>query len=164
MKLSRFIASGFFSGFSPISPGTIGTAIYVILWLALTLTFPGWSTITLQILLLFFLTLTGLYVSRVCLQGERLSPQYSKGEKEDPQYIVIDEWAGMQVALLLASPQQPLAIICAFALFRFFDILKPGPVRRAEKLPGEWGIMLDDIIAGLLSLGIWVIVSALLPI
>jgi phosphatidylglycerophosphatase A len=68
--------------------------------------------------------------------------------RPDPGRIVVDEVCGQLLALaFLPAAWAPLAI--SFVLFRFFDILKPWPIRRLEKLPGGWGIMADDIGAGL---------------
>ena len=73
-------------------------------------------------------------------------------EMEDPASIVVDEVAG-QWLVLLAAPLTPLGFAIAFAAFRFYDILKPWPVSLAERrLPGAWGIMCDDIVAGIYAL------------
>ena len=71
--------------------------------------------------------------------------------QRDPSEIVIDEVAGMWCALL-GAPQSLWIFLAAFAGFRFLDIVKPGPIRRLEQLPGGWGVMLDDLAAGLLTL------------
>lgn len=73
----------------------------------------------------------------------------AKGAEGDPSMIVIDEVAGQWLALV-AAPTTPLAYVTAFALFRFFDILKPWPVDWAERrVRGPLGVMLDDLLAGL---------------
>lgn len=69
---------------------------------------------------------------------------------KDPSSIVIDEVAGMMIGLLLLPVSWKL-YAAGFLLFRFFDILKPWPVRELEKLPGSWGIMLDDLAAGAIT-------------
>jgi phosphatidylglycerophosphatase A len=71
--------------------------------------------------------------------------------KQDPGYVVIDEVAGQLTALLL-TPLDIGHAVLAFALFRFFDILKPPPVRQLERLHGGLGIMVDDVAAGLYAL------------
>ncbi len=71
------------------------------------------------------------------------------GEK-DPQKIVMDEAAGFFTAMLVSSGAV-VEIVAGFALFRIFDIVKIYPSRRIEKLPGGWGIVLDDVYAGLLA-------------
>ena len=82
------------------------------------------------------------------------------GEK-DPSRVVIDEAAGQWLGLLIL-PDGTLYIAGAFSLFRFLDILKPWPIRQLEKFPKGWGIMLDDMLAGLLTLGLIQGVSRLL--
>jgi phosphatidylglycerophosphatase A len=72
----------------------------------------------------------------------------------DPGWIVLDEWAGMSIALLGVNFQSSSQLLAAFAAFRFFDVVKPGPVRWAERLPGAVGVMADDLIAGLAALGL----------
>jgi phosphatidylglycerophosphatase A len=84
---------------------------------------------------------------------------------EDPSQAVIDEVAGQWIALF-AIPASPLAVLLAFILFRIFDILKPGLVDRAQRLPGGWGIMADDVLAGVfanLSLRAMMLALPMLP-
>jgi phosphatidylglycerophosphatase A len=74
--------------------------------------------------------------------------------KKDPQIVVIDEVAGMLVTMLPAREIAWPSIVAGFLLFRLFDVIKPWPVRRLEALHGGWGIVLDDIGAGLLGAGV----------
>jgi phosphatidylglycerophosphatase A len=71
--------------------------------------------------------------------------------RTDPGVIVIDEVAGMMVAVLLV-PRTPGVLLCAFLLFRLFDIWKPFPAREAEVLRGGFGVVVDDLIAGVYAL------------
>jgi phosphatidylglycerophosphatase A len=71
--------------------------------------------------------------------------------RKDPGVIVIDEVAGMMVAVLLL-PRTPGVLLCAFLLFRIFDIWKPFPAREAEAMRGGLGVMVDDLIAGVYAL------------
>ncbi len=73
--------------------------------------------------------------------------------REDPQIFVLDEVAGTWLTLLWA-PRVWWVVLLGFGLFRLFDIAKPFPVRRAERLPGGWGIMADDLVAGLMGLAV----------
>jgi phosphatidylglycerophosphatase A len=73
--------------------------------------------------------------------------------RKDPQFVVIDEVAGQAITLLF-SPIGWRYALTAFILFRLFDITKPFPVRQLEHLPAGWGIVLDDVGAGLYALGI----------
>lgn len=69
-------------------------------------------------------------------------------KKKDSPYIVIDEVAAM-VTVLVFVPQNPIAFVAAFLIFRMFDIIKPYPAKKIEQFSGSWGIMGDDFIAGL---------------
>ena len=77
-----------------------------------------------------------------CTVAEKL-----EGER-DPNSVVLDEVVGMGTALLFL-PKDPSLVVMAFILFRLFDIWKPWPIRRLQDLPGGWGIMVDDVLAGL---------------
>lgn len=84
--------------------------------------------------------------------GVTLLGVYSAGKVEtlwgkDSYRVVIDEVAGMAVTLLF-MPLSPVTLAAGFVLFRFFDIIKPLGIRRLEKLKGGWGVMLDDVLAG----------------
>jgi phosphatidylglycerophosphatase A len=68
--------------------------------------------------------------------------------KKDPQIVVVDEVAGMLVTMLPMPDVTWRAILCGFLLFRLFDVTKPWPTRRFEALPGGWGIVMDDVVAG----------------
>lgn len=71
---------------------------------------------------------------------------------EDPSHVVIDEVAGQAVSLIAAPVFGWKYALAAFILFRVFDIVKPPPVRQLERLPGGWGIMMDDVAAGIFAL------------
>ncbi len=81
--------------------------------------------------------------------------------RQDPGQVVIDELAGQMVAFLLKPAAKWELLLAGFVAFRLFDIWKPFPARQAERLPGGWGIMVDDIVAGayamivVLALGHW---------
>ena len=130
-----WIATGFGSGLVPVAPGTAGSAVALVLFWLTTLPGIGW------------LPAAGFVV--VLVAGF-----WSAGEaarrlgKEDPGAVVIDEFAGQFLALL-ALPHTWLVLVSGFLLFRLFDIVKPPPARRFEKLHGATGIMADDLVAGL---------------
>ena len=133
-KAIKFLASGFGSGLAPIAPGTFGTLAGVPICL-LCLPLP-WL---LRLLVVLALMALAVYVSG------RAEEIYSK---KDDQRIVIDEIIGFQVTML------PVTItilhLCAgFVLFRVFDILKPFPLNDLQRLPGGWGVVLDDVGAGI---------------
>jgi phosphatidylglycerophosphatase A len=79
--------------------------------------------------------------------------------RKDPQHVVIDEVSGQLIAFVAAlAPLNWKYCVAGFILFRAFDIAKPFPVRQAESLPGGWGIMADDWLAGLFAaLGLWIL-------
>lgn len=137
-KLNSFIATSGGIGYLPLAPGTWAAGALAILWFFVCQKFP--DTIIWQVLLVSLLIIVGVYVS-----GKLIT------EKEkDPSYVVIDEVAGMAVTLLfIPSTWQNFAV--GFILFRFFDILKPLGIKRMEKMRKGWGIMLDDILAGIYS-------------
>jgi phosphatidylglycerophosphatase A len=71
--------------------------------------------------------------------------------KKDPQVVVVDEVAGLLVTMLAVNVVRWQTVVVGIALFRLFDIVKPWPVRALERLPGGWGIVLDDVAAGALG-------------
>lgn len=134
----RFVAAGFGSGYIRHAPGTFGS---IVGWISCLLVFLyGADTFLVHIGLAICFSCTGMLVCHRVL---------SKSNEKDPQWIVIDEWAGVAIALLPASAHTFYQPLCALLLFRFFDITKLGPIGTAEKLPGAFGVMLDDIIAGM---------------
>jgi len=76
--------------------------------------------------------------------------------------VVIDEVAGQLIPFLAVPPSSWKWALAAFALFRFFDVLKPFPARRAERLPGGWGIMTDDVVAGVYALASLLILGSVI--
>lgn len=130
------MATGFGAGYSPIAPGTLGTLLAIPIYYFLSeMSFP-----------LYELTLITFFFLSCWISGQ--AQQYF-GKKDD-QRIVIDEMMGFFVAMLWV-PQTPLFILVGFILFRFFDILKPFPIRRFEKVGGGFGVVLDDVMAGIFA-------------
>lgn len=131
-------------GISPKAPGTVGSAAAVLFAPLFFLPLPfGWRAVVLALLFV----LGSMAVTRAeTLLG-----------KKDPGEIVIDELLGMWLTILPFADLGWGWILAAFALFRFFDILKPYPIRNAEHwLPAGWGVMIDDAIAGVYAmLSLW---------
>ena len=133
-KLITFLATGFGSGLAPFAPGTMGTLVGVVICLfCLPLPWP------MRLLIIIALLALSIYVAG------RAEIIY---QKKDDQRIVIDEIIGIQITML------PVAItvlhLCVgFVLFRVFDILKPFPINNLQKLPGGWGVVMDDVAAGI---------------
>ena len=138
MKLFSKITATFFGvGYFPIAPGTLTSAIIVLLY-KFFLHRLSWPV---YLFLFFVLFALGTFVSDV----------YSRTlKKEDPRTVVVDEATGQFIALFLLSPQWT---ICGatFILFRFFDIVKPFPIKKVETFPRGFGIMLDDIVAAIFA-------------
>ena len=89
-----------------------------------------------------------LAATAVAVQSATVAEKYF-GKKDDGR-IVIDEFVGQWVALFLI-PCSPGAVLAAFLLFRFYDIVKPFPAGRSQRLPGGVGVVLDDFFAGIYS-------------
>lgn len=128
-----FVTAGY-AGFSKRAPGTVGSLVGLVLYLPLAM--GAGPLLPLAALLSFFL---GVFASSQVANLWRV---------KDPQAIVIDEVAGMWIALLFV-PFELVNVIAAFTAFRLCDIFKPFPARQAEALPGGWGIMADDVVAGI---------------
>ncbi len=118
----------------PGAPGTAGTlaAVGVVYLLSLADGAVFYSAFTLGLILASFIA------------AGRCVPIF---KREDPPEVVIDEVCGFLVCMLFITPD-PLNLAVGFFLFRFFDIAKPFPIRRAESLPGGYGIVMDDVLAG----------------
>ncbi len=140
-SLATIIASGLGSGLSPISPGTIGSIAACIAW-ALLPSLNVQQEIAATVLLGVIGYAASLFVMR------------NASTHADPQWIVIDEWCGMWIALTCCPDRTLSWVAVAFVLFRFFDISKIGPVGWAERAPGALGVMLDDVVAGVCAGGV----------
>lgn len=153
-SVSRFIAAGFGSGYAPKAPGTFGTIAAVAFWylIFLVLTDSLFTRIILTLLCCLIGFITVYHVISDSIFDINEGEDRIKATHIDPSWIVVDEWAGMFVALLLTPLEDAFHILAAFFLFRFFDISKIGPVGLAESLGGTAGIMVDDIVAGILAL------------
>lgn len=127
-------------GCSPFAPGTVGTLGGVAIAWALTFTdnYLAWSAVAAVV---------------VYLIGRSLGDWAEKyaGEK-DPGIFVLDEVVGYLITVAWIGPPSYLTLAVGFFVFRFFDVFKPGPARRMEKIPGGDGILLDDVVAGFYGL------------
>ncbi len=154
--LVRTFASGLFSGYSPVASGTVGSAVALAVYFL-----PGFEQ-PMVILPVGFLTF---------LAGVNASHRMEQRYGHDPTEVTIDEVVGMWVSLLLL-PKSIVIAVCAFVLFRVFDIIKPFPARKFDNVLGGLGIMMDDVVAGLytnlamhllVALSLFEKVGALLP-
>lgn len=132
--MNKLIASIFGIGYIK-GGGTIAAAVTcVIIWLL----WAGSVSPHLFFAGCLAITLLGVYV------GNQVEPEWGK----DSYRVVIDEVAGMWITVLFIPQTLPL-LITGFILFRFFDIVKPLYIRRMEAFKGGWGVMLDDVLAGI---------------
>ena len=134
------LAFGFGSGLSPKAPGTAGSLLALLLMpLLAMLSLPAY------LLLLLLVTVTGIFI---CGYAAKALGVHDHGG------IVWDEFAGLWLTLMFCPPQW-LWWLLGFTLFRFFDIVKPWPIRWLDKrCPGGLGIMLDDLLAGVFAMAI----------
>ena len=134
-NLVKFTVSFFGIGYIPFMPGTFGSLAGLVIYCLLR------NNPVVFYAILFFFALTGFIIS-------------GKAEavfgKKDAKPIVIDEVVGMMTAFVfIPFGLFDLSAVVMFLLFRFFDVIKPYPIKRLEKLPSGWGVMLDDIAAGI---------------
>ena len=133
--IKTLVVTGCFAGYSPIAPATAGSAVAALMyWFLPVFTWPIWLVAVISL---------GLIGVPLATWGE-------KRWGEDPGPVVIDEMLGYLIAVAFL-PKTLMTIVLGFFVFRVFDIIKPSPGRRLEKLPGGWGVMADDVLAGIYS-------------
>jgi len=133
-RIAKIIASYFYVGYIPIIPGTFGSLAAFSLYFPL-LRLNYWPA---YLAVVVIVSLLGIWAAGVMERESKII---------DPSFVVIDEVAGQLITLFLV-PFSWISVILGFLLFRALDIVKPFPARNAENLPGGWGIMTDDILAG----------------
>jgi phosphatidylglycerophosphatase A len=141
-RIASLVSSGFGSGYAPKAPGTFGTVAAAVVWLALS-----WAGALASVEAQWACAVVTIVLGTLAI---RLS--LGANSAKDPQWIVIDEWAGLFVALVGVNWRVGWQVLLAVILFRIFDISKVGPIRSAERLPGAVGIMADDVVAGVFAL------------
>ena len=136
-SIAEWFGTVFKIGKLPLAPGTWSSIIASLLWFFL---FDDIDLIVLPIItiLIFFI---GIVSSQKIINDTN---------ENDPSRIVIDEWVGQWITFTFI-PVNLSNFVIGLVLFRFFDIIKPFPVKSAEKLTGGWGIMMDDVVAGIMS-------------
>jgi phosphatidylglycerophosphatase A len=133
-RLARFVSTAGYVGFLPVAPGTWGSAVGLLILLPLR-----WHGSEMaEAVTMLALLAVGIWSAGVT--GREMGD-------EDPGPVVIDEVVGMLITLLWI-PVNVTGAVLGFLLFRVFDIVKPPPARQLEKAHGGWGIMLDDLAAG----------------
>lgn len=139
-RLHHWIAFGFGSGLSPWAPGTVGTIAAVPLYLLLQPLPLGW----------YLLVLAGLFLVGVWACGKTARELNA----HDPSAIVWDEFLGYLLTMSAAPPGW-VWVLLGLLLFRFFDILKPWPIRELDRrVGGGLGVILDDLLAGVMALAV----------
>lgn len=135
-SLSNLISTFFYLGGLPKAPGTWGSLGALLIWSLIP------ETIFFRVVLLSITLILGFIACENTLK---------ESDDPDPSYIVIDEVVGLWITLLFV-PKTIFLFILGFLLFRLFDIFKPSFIYSVQFLKGSWGVMLDDILAGILSL------------
>ncbi len=133
----KFFLSAFGLGFLPWTPGTWGSLGGLVLVYFIS-SVPVVDLIVFFILLLVTVTFLTRYFKMM------------QEKEKDPQFVVMDEVLGILVTFL-SLPITWITALIGFVLFRFFDIVKPFGIRRLEKIEGAWGVILDDLVAGLFA-------------
>lgn len=146
--LATLVATFFYTGFFPFAPATFATAVFLLCyWLV-----PGGEWLVHA----WVLVATTLVSIPTATRVER-----TRGK--DPSCVVIDEVVGIQIVLVGAEPTLA-GVGAAFLLFRAFDIAKPFPIHRLQSLPGGWGIVADDALAGVYARAVLAVVSFATPV
>ncbi len=148
-SVARFVWTVGYSGLVPVAPGTAGSLVGLGLVMLARAAEQPW----LEPLGLLAVLAVGVWAAGV---AER---HYGR---EDPGAVVIDEVAGMSVTLL-GIPVGWGGAVLGFLAFRLFDIVKPFPARSAERLPGGWGVMADDVVAGVYAYATMRVLALLVP-
>jgi phosphatidylglycerophosphatase A len=157
MKPTDYLAlaiSTFGVGYLPLAPGTWGSLVAVGIFLGFTQVFKGNALVAVVLVSIVVLTFAGIWAA---------SRTEALANRKDPSKVVVDEVAGQLISLFpltLFTQWSIVAVIISFILFRFFDIVKPYPARRLEALKGGFGIMCDDLIAGVYAAAITSIIVA----
>lgn len=133
-RLAVLVATAGGVGYAPVAPGTFGSAVGVVLYMLAR----GWPT-SAQCVLVTALAAVGIWAGGVA------AVHFGR---EDPGPVVIDEVVG-QFITLFAAGQQAWSVVLGFLLFRALDVVKPWPARSFERFPGGYGIMADDVMAGI---------------
>jgi len=157
MKPTDYLAlviSTFGVGYLPLAPGTWGSLVAVGIFLGFARVFTGNALLAVVVVSIVVVTFAGIWAA---------SRTEALANRKDPSKVVVDEVAGQLISLFpltLFARWSIVAVIISFILFRFFDIVKPYPARKLEALKSGFGIMCDDLIAGLYAAVITAIIVA----
>ena len=147
------LATFFGAGYFPAAPGTAGSlaALGLACMLHNFLAVPAWA----------MLVFAAALFAPACWASSAAEAHFGG---KDPSRVVVDEVVGQWITLAAADPGRWQHWLAAFVLFRFFDIAKPGPLRRLERIPGGLGVVLDDAAAGLCGMMVLLILRQFSPL
>lgn len=141
-RLKKVLGTSFFLGYLPVAPGT-WASLGALIPIYFIITYSGYAGLLIAVILFSIAT---IWSADVC----------EKEWGKDPAKVVMDEWAGQSLTFLfflfpytVFIQHFVIILVAGFILFRIFDILKPLGVHKIQKIPGGWGILLDDLLAGL---------------
>ena len=147
-RLKKAVVTGLGTGYLPLAPGSWGSAAISVIFLAIALGAGSgrWYYVNAAMLIL------AVAASVACVRLGRFCEEAFG--KKDPGQCTIDEWAGQAITYMLlplgGGPKHLLIVAgVGFFLFRLFDTIKPPPARQMERLPFGWGVLLDDVLAGI---------------
>ena len=138
-NFTKYFATLFGIGFIPLAPGTFGSLFAILIWYV----FIDLFSIFYFIALFLFILSVSFYLTDIYLDNYK---------KKDPSEVIVDEFLGQSIPLLFIVNFNIYEVLIAFVTFRFFDIYKIYPINKIEDLKGSYGVILDDIVAGIYSL------------
>ena len=138
-NFTKYFATLFGIGFIPLAPGTFGSLFAILIWYV----FIDLFSIFYFIALFLFVLSVSFYLTDIYLDNYK---------KKDPSEVIVDEFLGQSIPLLFIVNFNIYEVLIAFVTFRFFDIYKIYPINKIEDLKGSYGVILDDIVAGIYSL------------
>ena len=138
-NFTKYFATLFGIGFISFAPGTFGSLFAILIWYV----FIDLFSIFYFIVLFLFVLSVSFYFTDIYLDNYK---------KKDPSEVIIDELLGQSIPLLFIVNFNIYEVLIAFVTFRFFDIYKIYPINKMEDLKGSYGVILDDIVAGIYSL------------
>ena len=138
-NFTKYFATLFGIGFIPLAPGTFGSLLSILIWYV----FIDLFSIFYFIALFLFVLSVSFYLTDIYLDNYK---------KKDPSEVIVDEFLGQSIPLLFIVNFNIYEVLIAFVTFRFFDIYKIYPINKIEDLKGSYGVILDDIVAGIYSL------------
>jgi phosphatidylglycerophosphatase A len=146
VSLALAVATALGAGYFPFAPGTVGSAVGLVLWWLL----PGSPAVQAAVIVVLFIA--GSWSGSVAERHFRTT---------DPSQVVVDEVMGMLITLFL-NPVGIIGALAAFLIFRIADVIKPYPANHLERLPGGIGVMADDAMAAVyanlvLRAGLWLL-------